>query len=1094
MRRPRIGNRRVSVVFVAAVVVLSTAGLLSVVGLSTPAALASPPGASGGAIAPAALPVTHGDLLVLPGETYVIQPNGAGNVYYQGGNITVDAGGTLIVKDTLLEFVEFVANSGTAMQRLSHIYHFTVAGTVEFTNSTVTTDVQVLNAYAKLYFSVGGTLTSWNSTFAFPGWFDVSGASAVATLNDSVITHNPQVANLSEPSAIYADTLYAPTVSVSAGAQLNLFGTQVLNTYSDNVLASGAPNPTPLTSSGGSLGTLGTLNQTVHGPSDSANLTLDWSYPAAGAASGTVTISYSNGASVPATASVEVWYDATNYSLGSVSLRNGTSAGATVQVPFSPALISAISARGMLNYLNYTGDFGVTPALIGVQLTNTAGPATTVSGISFQLNTTGRSYDLTVSGVGSRLSAVDSAVDVNWAPIPASPYSVTSPYPWNSNKLVFTGGAVGYLANLSAPNSIPGVFSASAVLPDATSQVYFYRWAEFHFTGASSLVAVAGAHVTPYYAYNANQSNNITTTAVNDLASADPAIWGYVNYWDALNGVTSYATSNVNGEAFVLLASGNLTGPTLPDGIFLGGYHIGVSVPAVGVADQWFNWSVSPYPTGVALGTPGYQSPDIAPTQAFAAYYGSVSFATQTTANGTLDPSATVRIGQELGFWVTAIDAGTAPVTSVSAALYYNASASTPLSTFSQSGLQMNTSGQTFQFNITWLVTDAVTGLQHTTFSQPMYLVLEWNQGNASRAGGIVPSTMSVTIAPSQIRVVSATTSAPSTIDVNQQYYASGVIQYNGTQRALVELFAIPSSGGSSIEIGYADVFSGQTFNLSWFGPLSTYLSPGSYTLEVTATYNGVTSAAYGLPGTYTVPAPSTPTKNFLDQVFFGLPLWTWLAIAAAIVVGLVAFLLFARRSAAGKLVECGECGNLIPEDATVCPKCGAEFEVDLIRCSRCASTIPANSKYCPECAAQLLGKAGEAGEEAERQSYADFTEKFRAEAKRELGENYSEGAFWDWWKRQPTYTSYGQWKLQQGQGTPRTGMTAPPPGSAPEAAPPKTPPRDGAAATAPPAARAAPAAAPTPATEANLKACPNCAKEIPPEYLVCPFCGAVTQ
>ena len=1080
----------------ATLVVLSTAGLLSVVGLSTPTAPALTPGPSGAAITPAALPVTHGDLVVLAGETYVIQPNGAGNVYYQGGNITVDAGGTLIVKDTLLEFVEYVANSGTAMQRLSHIYQFTVAGTVEFTNSTVTTDAQVLNAYAKLYFSVGGTLTSWNSTFAFPGWFDVSGAGAVATLNGSVITDNPQVANLNEPAAIYADTQYAPTISVSAGAQLNLFGSQVLSTYSDNVLASGAPNPTPLTSPGGSLGSLGTLNQTVHGPSDSANLTLDWSYPAAGAASGAVTITYSNGGTIPATATVVVWYAGSSYSLGSVSLSNGTSTGATVQAPFTAALDSAISARGMLNYLNFTGDFGVTPGKIGVQLTNTGGPTTTVSGISFQLNTTGRSYDVSVSGAGSQLSAVDSVVDVNWAPIPTSPYALTAPYPWNSNKLDFTGGAVGYLANLSAPNAIPGVFSASAVLPDAASQVYFYRWAEFHFTGASGLVAVSGAHVTPYYAYNANQSNNATTSAINNIASADPAIWGYVNYWDTLHGVTSYATSNVAGEAFVLLAAGDLSGPSLPDGIFLGGYHIGVSVPAVGIADQWFNWSVSPYPAGVALGTPGYQSPDIAPTQAFTAYYGSVGFATQTTANGTLDPTAVVRIGQALGFSVTATDAGTAPVTDIGASLYYNASASTPLSTVSQSGLQLNTSGQTFQFNITWLVTDAVTGLQHKSFTEPMYLVLEWNQGNASRAGGIVASIVNVTIAPSQIRVVRASTTATSTLDVNQQYYANGVIQYNGTQRALVELFAVPTSGGSPIEIGYADVFSGQTFNLSWFGPLSTYLSPGSYTLEVTATYNGAASAPYGLPGTYTVPSPSSPTKNFLDQVFFGLPFWAWLAIAAAIVLGLVAFLLLARRSAAGKLVECGECGNLIPEDATVCPKCGAEFEVDLIRCSRCASTIPANSKYCPECAAQLLGKAGEAGEEAERQSYADFTEKFRAEAKRELGENYSEGAFWDWWKRQPTYTSYGQWKLQQGQGTPRTGMTAPPPGSSPEAepAPRRTPPRGGAAATPAPAARPAPAPVPPPATETNLKSCPNCAKEIPPEYLVCPFCGAVTQ
>ena len=138
--------------------------------------------------------------------------------------------------------------------------------------------------------------------------------------------------------------------------------------------------------------------------------------------------------------------------------------------------------------------------------------------------------------------------------------------------------------------------------------------------------------------------------------------------------------------------------------------------------------------------------------------------------------------------------------------------------------------------------------------------------------------------------------------------------------------------------------------------------------------------------------------------------------------VAILLFLFVARRQAAGKLVECGECGNLIPEDATVCPKCGAEFETDLIRCSRCASTIPADSKFCPECAAQLLGTPGEAESDPEKQAYADFTEKYRAEAKKELGDNYSEGAFWDWWKRQPTYTPFSQWSLQQGQGTARAG------------------------------------------------------------------------
>ncbi len=330
---------------------------------------------------------------------------------------------------------------------------------------------------------------------------------------------------------------------------------------------------------------------------------------------------------------------------------------------------------------------------------------------------------------------------------------------------------------------------------------------------------------------------------------------------------------------------------------------------------------------------------------------------------------------------------------------------------------------------------------------------------------------------------------------------------YNGSHPALIELIATPVGGGSPVEIAAAASLPGP-FSMQW-SPLTGLLIPGTtYVLKAIAIYNG-RETNLTLPGTYAVPpSPSSPA-SFLFQTFLGLPLWVWIAIAAAAVVAILLFLFVARRQAAGKLVECGECGNLIPEDATICPKCGAEFETDLIRCSRCASTIPADSKFCPECAAQLLGTPGEAESDPEKQAYADFTEKYRAEAKKELGDNYSEGAFWDWWKRQPTYTPFSQWSLQQGQGTARAGMTAPPVGTqtTPELDDGRMPPKGGGstpyaetgAASAPATSAAAPpttsAAVPPPAAGgAGLKACPSCGKEIPTEYLVCPFCNAVTQ
>jgi RNA polymerase subunit RPABC4/transcription elongation factor Spt4 len=977
------------VAMVVLIVVSGSMGLLIPLShLGTPSgALAKPSHA-----APDQLPATHSDLVVGPGQLFVIQPTLSGPTYYQGGNITVEAGGTLIVRNVTLSFVQFVSNSGTAEQRLSHIYHFLDSGTVDFYNANLTTDALVINAYAKLNLTVTGTLGAWNSTFAFPGWINVMGSQAVMTLNGSKVIANPEVAGLNEPPAIYGDTLYAATVNVSGGATMNLFASQLTGTYADNQILNGIPRPLPLTNLSASKLTGAGVDYTAfQTPTDSANLTLDWSYPGAGARSGFITVYYDDtngpGTAVQSNntvAPVSVGYGGTAFPLGSLTFLN--SSFGTQSLSFTPGLLAAISQAGMLNYLNYTGDFGVGPSKIAVDFGTVTGPSVSLSGVQFQMNTTGLSYDITVTGAGSTLSAADSSLGLTWNLPPANnnPYSLSAPYPWSSNKLLLEDGANAYLANLTVPSSIPGVFSSSAVLPDAQSFAYFYRWAQFNLTGAGGL-ALAGAHVAAYYAYNTDQLSNATANALNTLSTADPSIWGYVQYWDSLHGIPAYATSDLAGRASLLLASSDISGPTLPDGSFLGGYHIGITVPAASIKSHWFNWSVSPYPEGVAMNTPGYDRADFGPAQSFPQFTLSVRFA------------------------------------------FFNAT---------------------------------------------------------------VPAT--------------------TTINLGQQYISTGNVVYNGSQAATVTLTATPAGGVTSILIASTPTLSGHPFTMFW-GSLQGVLSPGtSYTLTATATYDG-SRGVYNVPGTFSVPSstPSSPT-SFFNQKFLGLPLWVWLAIAGAVVAGLVAFLLVARRQAAGKLVECGECGNLIPEEATVCPKCGAEFEADLIRCSRCASTIPADSKECPECAAQLLGKPGEGEADPERQGYADFTEKYRAEAKREFGENYSEGAFWDWWKRQPSYTSFNQWKLQQGSGTPRAGMTAPPVGrqTAYVAAPvPRQPPRGGGGAAAAarmpvsPPVSSPPASTPQAPTGEGpmaaggaLTACPNCGKEIPPEYLVCPFCGAVTQ
>jgi RNA polymerase subunit RPABC4/transcription elongation factor Spt4 len=1085
--------------------------------LGAPASAAPAPGAA--AVAPAI--VTHGDLVVAPGQTKTIQPTPGSSTYYQGGNITVESTGTLIIRDVTLSFVQYIDPAGTAAQRLSHIYRFVdeAGGTVDVYDSTITTDVLLVNAYPKLNITINGTFDGWGADFSFPGWVNVGGASAALTLNGSLVTNNLEVGALGQPRALLGDESFAPTLSAVAGGQINLFNTTVDPIYGNNLTSNGTPAPAPLSKRLTGLLGAGSNESGLKTPNDTANLSLDWLYPM-GIAGGQVYAVYSDNNPSPTNVTVDVDFAGQVYPLpGTLNFKNGTGSGVAT-LNFSAALTLAINKAGMLAYLNNTGDFGVVPAkpiAIDFPAIGWSGLSVNASEVGLQL-TPPISNDVSASGAGSRISTVDTRMDVTFASLGAYPTSVDPPYPWLARKVDLTNQATAYLGNLSSPDGLGVVFGAGAVVTDSTSSAILFRWAGFNLTGLGGVLGVADGQVKAYYAYNSTQQNNGTANTANALATSDPAIWNYLLYWDSLHGIPVYGDSDPTGHAQLLLAANEITSTALPDGLFLGTYHVGIVIPAPTGNSTQFNWSVTAYPSGVAAGTPDWGEPDYGPVANFPSYYASISTGNITAyANGTVVPSYEVRYGQILGLEIPIKNTGVAPVTSVEAKLYYNGNTTQLIGTTNLS-VDLTPARPATAINVSWLINDSVTGT-HGKLPTTDLVVLTWNENSAKLGGGLKDLDVNVTLLPSVVTMKSVTSDAPQTLSLTGFYESSGKVVYNGSFPATVEILATPTGGGPTIVLAGGSFRQGN-FTVDW-GNLANHLTAGtSYKIQILASYNGY-RAYFNYTQPYTVPSTSSPSKGFLYETVLGLPIWMWLAIAGAIVVAAVLFLMFARRGAAGKLVECGECGNLIPESATTCPKCGAQFESDLVRCSRCASTIPASSKFCPECAAQLLGKPEE-GLDPERQGYADFTERFRAEAKKELGDNYNEGSFWDWWKRQPSYVSFSQWKLQQGQGTARTGMGAPPPGGRPPSPPAggsppaarrpaggATRPGAGAApAAAPPAATAAPGdrmgakaqtwseppPAPAGGPSGSLKPCPNCGKEIPPEYLVCPFCGAVTQ
>jgi RNA polymerase subunit RPABC4/transcription elongation factor Spt4 len=1058
------------------------------------------------------IPGLHGDLVVdAANSPFVISPATAGGfTFVQQGNITVQAGGQLIIEDVTLDFVQFVSNTGTLSQRVSHIYTFTDQGTTDLVNASIVTDTSVLNAYAKLTLNIsaGGVFDATNSSLMFPGWIQVYGPGSTLSLNLSTIRGNPAIQTLIENESLEADTVYAASLSASDGAQVSLWASSIVGVYTDNVTFKGMPGPIALANYGeyqlsaSSSQDITTFDQ----PTDSENVTRADLYPSF--AGGTVILGYNANFTTSATGSTFTF--GTTFPLPTINFPQGIG---FVSVPIPPAAVAAINAVGPLGWLQATGAFqNASSIALHIGTTGNAAPLT-VAYTAIQL-TPDLDYNITASGAGTTFTAVDSTLDLNWNQTPGTPVpaGTAAPTPWGSNKLLLTDGATAYLASVTIVEGRVGVFfNQSVVIPDATSNAYFYRWAEVPVYAAGG-VPVIDAQLSAFYSYSSSEANNATATSLNDLATADPSLAAYVTSWDQEHGVAAYGETAVDGIGSLLLATTALNQATLPDGTYLGGYHLAVALPNGGSAGvKWGYVSVTPYPAGMTPASPDVQGEIVYGNYASNIAIGSISW----TINGLSAPNESVTIGSTLSVTATLTNTGNAPIQNYSANFSYwlPAPFQPKVVAPTQAFTTMLAGGtQTVTFN--WTVNESIVGA-HGTFNATFVLASEWNGGTGPNAGSVSVN-INVTIAPSLISLTFIPPSTPSgDLVVNEEYIGNGNVTFNGSGDATINVTAI-AADGQQFFLSTSSVPSGPFQGTVIIGPTEP---TGKYTLVVTGFYNGRT-ATDTIKNAFSIAAPPSAPPTFLNQKFLGLPILYWIIIAIAAIIAVVAVLMLLRRTARGKVVECGECGALIPEDATACPQCGAEFESDLVRCSRCGSTIPADSQVCPECAAQLLGKPEDEARDPERQGYSDVVERFRGESKKELGENYSEGAFWDWWKRQPTYLSFSQYRLQQAQGN-RSGMGAPPTGAEAAAATPVPPPagKKGApaaavripakpaaapASTAPPAAPAqpsTPAPAATPAQppsstppSAGMKPCSNCGKEIPPEYLVCPFCGAVTQ
>jgi RNA polymerase subunit RPABC4/transcription elongation factor Spt4 len=122
----------------------------------------------------------------------------------------------------------------------------------------------------------------------------------------------------------------------------------------------------------------------------------------------------------------------------------------------------------------------------------------------------------------------------------------------------------------------------------------------------------------------------------------------------------------------------------------------------------------------------------------------------------------------------------------------------------------------------------------------------------------------------------------------------------------------------------------------AFFGQYDYILTARDETLDIETTE----------PAKMTVIAVEVEEEETKDNSWM---LWTVLIIiiAVAAVGSTLAYWAFSSK---GRMVECGECGTLVPDNANTCPKCGIEFEVEVAKCSECESWIRSDATTCPYC------------------------------------------------------------------------------------------------------------------------------------------------
>ncbi len=181
--------------------------------------------------------------------------------------------------------------------------------------------------------------------------------------------------------------------------------------------------------------------------------------------------------------------------------------------------------------------------------------------------------------------------------------------------------------------------------------------------------------------------------------------------------------------------------------------------------------------------------------------------------------------------------------------------------------------------------------------------------------------------------------------------------------------------------------------------------SAGNYKVSINANYHGSSE----------VVSPATPYT--VKAKPFEIPwLWIIVAVIAGAIGGFFLYGYVSFKKEAKEYMICGNCGHLVPADAEKCPYCGAVFEKEKVKCPECGSWIDEDAKFCPVCGTVFLSPEDPEYEKdmSLKKRYEQYLSKYKEEATKYIGEEYTTEEFFNWWKTHPEYISFEDWVKRQ--------------------------------------------------------------------------------